>query len=426
MRVEDQESLTLKRVKLLSTNAKFKINISGSRPESNFIDLMNWVDENFSVVLNDAVNRQKLVNNRIIMDGQFLTFCELNKIQIQCLMKDALVSWDADDGGGEKFFAQGVFLIKTKDVEFIHAALFHKGNQNEDEVSFFIIVSDDNISKYIDLRNQFDRWMKLRDRNSLTIRVVENDDVPYTKEHSWDDLFLPPNIKNNIKGLVESFLSSKDFYKSKKIPWKRGFFLWGTPGCGKSSVIKTIISTYDFKPVTIISEASNEMVREAFAYAEESSPALLYFEDLDSLFDRGVDVSTFLNLMDGVTAKNGILVIATANNINKFKPNIINRPSRFDRKFEIPLPDEQMALAYLKKWFGNGVLNTTLKDLSVKAVKNKLSYAHIKDLYISSMFEAITHNRKVPNTRDINNVWAALISDKNQLNSTISTDKYLK
>ena len=65
----------------------------------------------------------KFVHNRIIIDGQFLQFSKENNIVIECLYKDSLVSWNTENNF-EKFFVQGIFLIKTKNVEFIHCALF--------------------------------------------------------------------------------------------------------------------------------------------------------------------------------------------------------------------------------------------------------------------------------------------------------------
>lgn len=423
--LEKQESLTVDRLKALTPLIKVLAN-AGPRPAANFIDLMDWTVKYFGIpFLNNNKNLHKVVNNRIIIDGQFLTFCDEEGISVECLYQDSTVSWRADSGS-EKFFVQGVFRIKHKDLEFLHAALFHKGNQNEDEVSFFIIVDEIHFTNYIALRNKFDNWIRKRDRGSLHIRVVEGEDLAYTKDSSWEDLFLPGNIKKEIKGLVESFLASGDFYKSKNIPWKRGFLMYGEPGNGKTSIIRTIMSNYDFKPVTIIPEANNEMVRHAFSYAQEQSPSLLFFEDLDSLFEKGVDFSTFLNLMDGISSKSGILVIATANNIKRLKSSITNRPSRFDRKFEIPLPNQEMATLYLKKWFGSTISAAKIKELAVASVQNKFSYAYLKDLYISAMYEAIAHNRKVPNSKDIDNALKSLLRDKNLLNSGINTDSYLK
>jgi transitional endoplasmic reticulum ATPase len=204
--------------------------------------------------------------------------------------------------------------------------------------------------------------------------------------------------------------------------------LYGKPGNGKTSIIRTIMSEYNFKPVTIVPGANDEAVREAFSYAEEQSPSLLYFEDLDSLLEKSVDISSFLNLMDGISTKNGLLVIATANDVKKLKSNITQRPSRFDRKFEIPLPNAEMAYIYLKRWFGNIIDAKKVRELAKYAEKYEFSYAYLKELYISSMFEALAHNRKAPTVKDVDSTLNRLVKDKNILNNgnAINTDKYFK
>lgn len=422
--LEKQEHLSKQKLlQLTPVNINFT---PVDRPPANFIDLMKWTVEKFSHALKNKANLNKFVHNRIIIDGQFLQFCNEKNITVSCLYKDSIVSWRTDHDY-EKFFTQGVFLISNKETEFLHAALFHKGNQNEDEISFFIICSDSNYEGYIALRNEFDSWVQERDRGNLHIRVIEGEDIPYIKDHNWEDLFLPESIKVEVKGLVENFLSSQEFYLKNKIPWKRGILLYGKPGNGKTSIIRTIMSVYHFKPVTIAPGANDEAVREAFSYAEEQSPSLLYFEDLDSLLEKSVDISAFLNLMDGISAKNGLLVVATANDVKKLKTNITDRPSRFDRKFEIPLPNAEMAYIYLKRWFGNLITLKQCKELAKYAAKYEFSYAYLKELYISSMFEALAHNRKSPTGKDVQNALNRLIKDKNLLNSgTVNMDKYFK
>ncbi len=426
--LEKQESLSLDRLaKLTEQSIVDSYTELSDRPPANFIDLMNWVSDNFGTQLGHNEKLEKFVHNRIIVDGQFLQFCEENDVKVTCLYKDAVISWKTDHNY-EKFFAQGVFLIKAKGVQFLHAALFHKGNQHEDEISFFVVVAQSNYDKYLELRNKFDTWMAERDRSNLHIRVIDGEDVPYTKDAKWADLFLPEEIKLELKELVENFLESKDFYQEKKIPWKRGILLFGEPGNGKTSIIRTIISEYNFKPVTFVPGANAESMREAFSYAEEQNPALLYIEDLDSLIENGLDISTFLNLLDGISAKNGLLVIATANDVKKLKANIMKRPSRFDRKWEIPVPNQEMAHIYLKKWFGSLITAAKCRELAKSAEKHKLSYAYLKELYISSMFEALSNNRKSPTVKDIDNTLTRLIREKDSTNSgtEINTDKYFK
>lgn len=425
--LEKQEHLSA--ANLLAMVPKFGAGPSTSdpRPSASFIELMNWTVEQFSFNLKDQKNLNKFVHNRIIVDGQFLHFCQERNVKIECLYRDSIISWKTDHNF-EKFFVQGVFLIKARGMEFLHAALFHKGNQHEDEVSFFVIVSQGNYEAYLNFRNEFDAWMQERDRSNLRIRVVDGVDLPYTKDATWDDLFLPDHLKREIKLLVENFLASRDFYLERKIPWKRGFLLYGPPGNGKTSIIRTIISEYNFKPVTFVPGATADVLHEAFSYAEEQSPSLMYIEDIDAMIEAGLDTSTFLNLLDGISAKNGLLVIATANDVKKLKTNITKRPSRFDRKFDIPLPNAEMAYIYLKKWFGGLLSTTKCRQLAKQAEKHGLSYVYLKDLYISSVFEALSYNRKTPTIKDIDTTLVRLIKDKNAINNSniINTDKYFE
>lgn len=419
--LEEQEHLSLQRLKQLKVSSLVTYS---DRPQASFIDLMNWVAANFGHHVSHN-NLNKFVHNRVLIDGQFMEFCKGKKIDISCVFKDSLVSWKTENDF-EKFFAQGVFVVRGPKIEFLHAALFHKGNQNEDEISFFTVVDDSQYEAYLKFRNEFDEWVSQRDRGNLHIRVVDGEDLPYTRDQTWEDLFLPESIKTDLKQLVENFLESKDFYNDNKIPWKRGILMFGEPGNGKTSIIRTIISMYNFKPVTIVPGATDEAVREAFSYAEEQSPSLLYFEDLDSLLEKTIDASSFLNLMDGISAKNGLLVMATANDVNKLKANITDRPSRFDRKFEIPLPDAQMSYLYLKKWFGTLITAAKGRELAKHAVKYRFSYAYLKELYISAMFEALANNRKVPTEKDISKALDRLMKDKNIIRSgrSVNTEKY--
>ena len=137
--IEKQESLTFSRVKDLYRSSDPESLFSQERPVANFIDLMNWAMGEFGNTLSNHDKLEKLIHNRIIIDGQFLTFCDENNIKVTCLYKDSTVSW-LSDTGHEKFFMQGVFLVKKDNCEFLQCALFHKGNNNEDEVSFFVIV----------------------------------------------------------------------------------------------------------------------------------------------------------------------------------------------------------------------------------------------------------------------------------------------
>jgi len=385
------------------------------RPISSFCELMSWVNRNFNRHLSTQNNLTNLVHNKVIIDDDFLIFAQEKKLEIECLYKDSIVSWIYQEKY-EKFFVQGVFRIYSNDVEFLASALYHKGNSFEDEVSFFVVCDSSKFDSYLNLRNEYDKWLQIRDRNNNEITVIDGENIPISDE-TWDDLFLPDSLKLDIKSIVEVFLSSKDWYLKNKIPWKKGLFLHGVQGNGKTSIIKTVISQYPFKAVTVAPGSGTDIVGEAFRYAQSQSPSLLYFEDLDSLLNTTVDPSAFLNLMDGVSTKNGLFVIATANRPELLAANITDRPSRFDRKIEVPIPDRALSKKYLLKWFGKNIKLDVLNNIVDQCVKQKFTYAYLKELYVASMYKAISKNKQVPTKLDIYDSLKNIISERNNMNN---------
>lgn len=434
--VEKQEHLTLERLKNLAPSFKFEQ--FKDRPKANLIDLMHWVksifvktsawdmrteDQNRNPLKNHE-NLQCFIHNKIVIDGAFLQFCEENNVKVTCLMRDSVASWKTEHDS-EHFMMQGIFQISTDEFDFLHCALFHKGNQNEDEVSFFIIASEDIFEQYVDLRNQFDKWLVKRDRDHLEIRVIGGEGYPYTRDASWEDLFLEKDLKDDIKNYVEGFLNSKHLYEKMNVSWKTGALLWGDPGNGKSSLIRTIISKYNFKPVTVQSGAqtNDDTITEAFEYASSQEPALLYIEDLDTLLGQTVSLSHFLNMMDGVASKKGLMVIATANDLGKLKESVVDRPSRFDRKFEFPLPNLEMTKIYLKKWFNSILSDTEILNISKQTVDLNFSFAYLKELYIGSVYTALADGKEIPTLKNVKVTLKRMMKDKENVKHGFESTK---
>ena len=89
------------------------------------------------------------------------------------------------------------------------------------------------------------------------------------------------------------------------------------------------------------------------------------FEDLDTLIDDN-SRTVFLNILDGFAANDGILTIGTTNHPGNIDVALLNRPSRFDRKFVFPNPDSVHRGDYLtdrvKRVLGDG-FNCEIEEL---------------------------------------------------------------
>jgi SpoVK/Ycf46/Vps4 family AAA+-type ATPase len=131
---------------------------------------------------------------------------------------------------------------------------------------------------------------------------------------------------------------------------------------------------------------------EVFKRARMKPPCVVVLEDLDSMIDNK-NRSFFLNELDGFHSNAGVVVLATTNHPEKLDSSILDRPSRFDRKYYFQLPAEAERLAYIAKW--NEELQPELRvtQNGAAAVVRKtenFSFAYLKELLVASMTQWMT------------------------------------
>jgi len=195
--------------------------------------------------------------------------------------------------------------------------------------------------------------------------------------------------------------------------------------CGKTSCLRVIMAQYpQLKPVTIQPGHPNpdELLEEAFEYAEEHAPALLFFEDLQEMM-KTIDIRHFLQLLDGVQKRDGIFTIVTGNDFSSLEENLKSRPRRFDGFFEFPLPDINQTTKYLNKYLADILPGKTIQSIAKKAVKNKLTYAHLQEVYFNAVFIAIPEGREVPSAANVELSLKQVLKEKKSADSDFSTSK---
>jgi mitochondrial chaperone BCS1 len=137
---------------------------------------------------------------------------------------------------------------------------------------------------------------------------------------------------------LDRFLQSRDLYRQRGIPWRRGYLLYGPPGTGKSSLIQAIASHYDRQ---LVSLSLTDMDDSALlrAWSEITATSIVALEDIDSVFSGRkplgeLSFSALLNTLDGAGAVEGSITILTTNHREQLDPALI-RPGRCDREFEL-------------------------------------------------------------------------------------------
>src|SRR5205085_9034892 len=162
------------------------------------------------------------------------------------------------------------------------------------------------------------------------------------KDATFDNLILRGSLKQDIRGDLEQFFASRATYESYGVPWKRGILFVGTPGNGKTHAVKALINAMGQPCLYVKSfkyeySTDEENISKVFEQARKSAPCILVLEDLDSLVTPR-NRSFFLNELDGFAANIGIVTLATTNHPERLDPSILDRPSRFDRKYPFDLP----------------------------------------------------------------------------------------
>lgn len=124
-----------------------------------------------------------------------------------------------------------------------------------------------------------------------------------------------------------------------------------------------------------------------FERARSLAPCVLVLEDLDALIGDH-NRSFFLNELDGFAGNEGLAVIATTNHPERLDPSIIDRPSRFDRKFHFDFPGDEERAEYFALWNRTLEPELRLAEGEIPGLVEKtaaFSYAYIKELFLSSM-----------------------------------------
>jgi AAA+ superfamily predicted ATPase len=181
------------------------------------------------------------------------------------------------------------------------------------------------------------------------------------------------------------------FYRAGQIPWSavdRGLLLAGPPGTGKTTFAKAMAKSAGL-PLIAGSLTQWQAAREghlghllaamrgAFAEAKRKAPSILFIDEVDSFGDRASfdngnkDYSTqvvngFLECLDGIDGREGIVTVGATNRPSAIDP-AITRAGRLDRIVFIPLPDVEALVKILRFHLKDDVVGADLASAAIAA-----------------------------------------------------------
>jgi chromosomal replication initiation ATPase DnaA len=219
-----------------------------------------------------------------------------------------------------------------------------------------------------------------------------------------DELYQLPSYEiQDILKDIQNFWDRRDKYREYNFVHKRGILMYGEPGCGKSGIIQLISKQLIENDGIILNIKNNDDVEyfidfiATFRKIEPNRPLIVLLEDIDSIAgENNHSTSKLLNILDGVKQIEDVVYIATTNYPEKLQERITNRPSRFDRRYKVELPNEEIREAYIRHKLKDEDLKNVNISEWVKRTEG-MSLSHLKEVVISTIvmgkeFEEVMDN----------------------------------
>jgi transitional endoplasmic reticulum ATPase len=214
------------------------------------------------------------------------------------------------------------------------------------------------LEKLLVTNDDFKEALKIVRPSAMREVLIEKPNV------KWEDIGGLEDLKQELKEAIEWPLKHPDAFTRVGIRAPRGILIYGPPGTGKTLLAKAIATESEANFILVqgpelVSKwvgESEKGIRKIFEKARQASPAIVFFDEIDSIAARrGTEVgtkvienmvNTLLSEMDGLKELNDVVVLAATNRPDLIDPGLL-RPGRFDRIISTTIPNKAARLVIL-------------------------------------------------------------------------------
>ena len=183
---------------------------------------------------------------------------------------------------------------------------------------------------------------------------------------SMSDIGGLQKIKRDLISLVKLPLKFPKIYKNLQLDNAKGILFVGPSGTGKTLMAKALANESGVNFISINGPSlfskwlgeSERILRQIFKKAKQSSPCILFFDELDGIVPKRGENSEYSNVtqrivsqiiieFDSLESYKSVIVLGATNRPDLLESALI-RPGRFEFLFKFELPDKKERYEILK------------------------------------------------------------------------------
>lgn len=214
---------------------------------------------------------------------------------------------------------------------------------------------------------------------------------------------FPNSNTEKVISEVQKFWTREDKYNDYGLAFKRGILLWGPAGSGKSCTIHLVVDDIIKRNGIAILFSIPAWFMDGYRSLrtiQPDIPVVVIMEDIDAILEKYHE-SDVLNILDGLEDINKTIFIATTNYPEKLGQRIVNRPSRFDKRFKIGHLDKEARYIYFKHLIGEREIEYLIDLDQWVADTENMSLAHLKELFQSVVIFGDNYNEAIEALRSM-------------------------
>lgn len=210
---------------------------------------------------------------------------------------------------------------------------------------------------------------------------------------TFESLVFSAGLQAQLQKLALGLMGSQDYCAKAKLPWRRGAFLFGPEGCGKSAASRAVALLLGWPHITIASHEildAHHLIR-ALAETTRGRPCVVVLDNIDQLLQR-IDEGDFFDAFDFASERaDGVFWFVTSRKPEQLPKNQLVRPGRFEELLRMAPPAADVKRKYYENYlepFMNSALGGTpealepakAEHLALLDENENLSFAHLQEM----------------------------------------------